>query len=99
VFSSKRLVEEYPMSIQKNMDKKLREALNIQSLEIINESHHHKNHAGDDGSGESHFSIRICSSDFLENTTINNHKMIYKILEEEMKTIHALKITVIKKTK
>jgi len=77
------------------MEKKLRDALNVESLEIINESHLHQGHAGDDGSGESHFTIRICSSDLSGGTIINSHRIIYKILKEEMKSIHALGITVI----
>lgn len=83
------------MSIQKTMEKKLHKALDIQSLEIINESHLHKGHAGDDGSGDSHFSIHIAAGDFSGLTTLNCHKLIYKILSDEMKSIHALSIKVI----
>ena len=37
---------------------------NIETIEIINQSSYKKHHAGDDGSGETHYDIVIISNDF-----------------------------------
>ena len=46
----------------------LEKAFAANTLEVINESHKHSGHSGDDGSGESHWRIviagtRICAHD------------------------------------
>ena len=80
--------------IEKIMEQKLKDSLNIESLEIINESHLHKGHSGDDGSGESHFCIHISADDFKDQSRLQSHRLIFSILEEEMKIIHALRINI-----
>ncbi len=84
------------MSIQKQIEQKLYASLDIQSLVVINESHMHRGHAGDDGSGESHFLIEIKSEDLNNLRSVEAHKKIYQILNEEMKIIHALAIRLYK---
>ena len=81
-------------TMQDRITEKLTEALEPSYLQVINESHLHKGHAGDDGSGESHFSIAIksCSLDGIGK--VQKHQKIYSILREEMKVIHALSIRV-----
>jgi len=81
-------------TMQDRITEKLTEALEPSYLQVINESHLHKGHAGDDGSGESHFAIAIksCSLDGLEK--VQKHQKIYSILHEEMKVIHALSIRI-----
>jgi BolA protein len=85
------------------VEEKLSKNLNCESLEIINESHLHAGHHhvdGEkgtttfDGKGETHFRIKIKSSDFSDMTRVNIHKKIYEIISDEMKIIHALAIEV-----
>ena len=65
--------------------------LNPIKLEIINESHLHKGHAGNNG-GE-HFKIRIQSLLFQDKNMVERHKMIYKALNDLIpQTIHAISI-------
>lgn len=76
---------------------KLYEKFNITNLEIFNDSHLHQGHAGDDGSGNSHFRINIISDDFKDISRVNRHKMIYQALSEILSgdnKIHALQINV-----
>jgi len=62
-------------------------------LKVINESHLHAGHAGDDGSGESHFSIIVTSSVFNGKSRIERHRMIHTILEDSLSVLpHAISI-------
>lgn len=80
--------------MQKRIEDKLRNALQPDVLEVINESHLHSGHAGDDGSGESHFRLVIATHNFKENSRVGQQREIFTILEEEMKVIHALSIQI-----
>jgi BolA protein len=69
---------------------KLSENLNIDSLDIIDESHKHANHAQSSGG---HFRVRIVSEDFQDKSLIERHRMVYGILGDMLKNeIHALSI-------
>ena len=50
------------------IDKRLRAALAPTRLAVINDSARHRGHAGDDGSGESHFTVEIVSPAFAGMT-------------------------------
>ena len=72
---------------------KLEAALAPDSLEVIDESHHHAGHAGAREEGESHFRVEVVSSDFEGQNRIARQRLIYKALAHEMATdIHALNI-------
>lgn len=73
---------------------RLEKALNPQHLEIINESGRHSGHAGDDGSGESHFKLIVVSSHFENMSRVDRHRHIHRLLGEDLNNaIHALSIT------
>ena len=73
---------------------KLTESLTPTRLEIINESHLHAGHAGDDGSGESHFRVLIVSKRFAGLTRVAAQRLVYGVLTDELKNgIHALSIS------
>ena len=55
----------------------LNESLDIDQLDIIDDSHRHKNHKQSTGG---HFTVFIVSNDFESKTLIERHKTIYKIL-------------------
>lgn len=78
--------------MQSRIKAKLTESLSPSTLEVENQSHLHAGHAGDDGSGESHFHLMVVSKTFSGMSKIARHRMIFGILQEEMKTIHALVI-------
>jgi len=74
------------------MQRLLKEALQPDLLEIIDESHHHAGHAGaQDGRG--HFRLNIVSAEFAGLSALQRHRLIYAALGDLMQTdIHALSI-------
>ena len=89
------------MSIQETMEKKLSQAFSPERLVVINESHLHAGHhhvdgghqAVFDGSGETHFRIRIVSPAFAGKSRIERHRAVNDLLADEMKAgLHALAI-------
>lgn len=74
------------MSKHETIINKLQDAFSPEHLEVINESHMH---SGPDT--ESHFKAIIVSDDFKGMTLIARHRLVNKVLEEELKGgIHAL---------
>ena len=72
---------------------KLTVALSPSSLEIVDESHHHKGHAGARPNGESHFRVEIVSDAFRGKSRIERQRLVYAALAEEMShDIHALSL-------
>jgi BolA family transcriptional regulator, general stress-responsive regulator len=89
------------MSMQEQMEKKLSAALSPERLVIINESHlhagHHHvesgHHATFDGTGETHFRVRIVSQAFAGRSRVERHRAVNELLAEELKAgVHALAI-------
>ncbi|GBC09661.1 hypothetical protein RclHR1_09010014 [Rhizophagus clarus] len=82
--------------VHQSIQKKLTNALNPTSLEIINESHLHAHHQAmkDVTSKETHFRVSIVSDHFEGKKLIQRHRLIYDLLNEEMAaSVHALSIT------
>ena len=70
--------------------------LNHSILEVIDESHMHKGHAGVDGiEQETHLKVRI-KADFGSATAVGKHRIINSIVKEEFdKGLHALSIEIL----
>tara|TARA_B100000035_G_scaffold315484_1_gene336965 strand:+ start:20641 stop:20892 length:252 start_codon:yes stop_codon:yes gene_type:complete len=65
--------------------------LNPTKLKIINESHLHQGHSGNNGGG--HFNVLIESSAFKDKSRMEMHRLVYDALEDLIpKKIHALSI-------
>ena len=76
--------------------KKLMENLGLDSVDVLNNSHLHKNHISSPKSGISHFKIIIHDKDFHNLARVQSHQKIYKCLSEEIDSfIHALEIEII----
>ncbi len=83
------------MSLEQIISEKLTRAFNPLELQVENESHHHSGHAGDDGSGESHWRITIMADVFDGKSRVERQRMINEVLAVELKNnIHALAMTV-----
>ena len=80
------------MTMENRIKTKITEKLAPLALEVENQSALHAGHAGDDGSGESHFHLMVVSEAFGGMSRVARHRMIFEILAEEMKTVHALSI-------
>ena len=67
--------------------------LGPQMLEVINESHKHAGHAGDDWSGESHWRVVIKAAMLDDMSRIARHRAIHNAIGPDlMARIHALEI-------
>jgi len=72
---------------------RLNAALAPTRLEVINDSEKHRGHAGDDGSGESHFTVIIESAAFSGKTRLDRQRAVNAALGELLRDrIHALAI-------
>ena len=79
--------------VQQEMEALLTEAFEPTRLEVINDSAKHHGHAGDDGSGESHFTIVIEAAAFAEKSRPERQRMINKALGDiPGERVHALAI-------
>ena len=73
--------------------RRLTEALAPQNLKLDNDSAQHAGHMGDDGSGQTHWSLDIVSARFEGQSRVARHRMITKALGDLMDNpIHALAI-------
>jgi BolA protein len=73
--------------------RKLTEAFAPQSLEVVDESHHHEGHAGHRPGGQTHFRVYIVSDAFKGKTRVDRHRMINAALAGELAGgVHALAI-------
>jgi BolA protein len=82
-------------SIESAMRDKLTAAFAPERLEVINESHLHAGHQGGamDGTGETHFRVRIVSAAFDGMARLARHRAVNAALAEELATgVHALAI-------
>ena len=81
------------MSVQQEMEQILSEAFAPTRLEVINDRASHSGHSGDDGSGESHFTIVIESTAFAGQSRLNRQRMVNKSLGDiPGNRVHALAI-------
>ncbi len=77
---------------------KLAQGLQPLRLDIVNESALHAGHAGDDGSGQSHFRVLIVSSSFEGISRIERQRMVHAMLKDEIANrIHAISIKALTK--
>ncbi len=79
------------MTVAETIEQKLRAALTVSRLEVIDESAQHAGHAGARPGGQSHFRLFIESPDFAGKSRVSRQREIYRILKDEMAgPIHAL---------
>lgn len=73
----------------------LSQGLTPETLEVINESHLHGGHAGDDGSGESHWRVVIKAKSLDGQSRIARHRAVHTALGPDIiGRIHALAIEI-----
>lgn len=80
------------MSVQSTIEAKLNQAFAPERLEIVNESHLHAHHQpGFDGTGETHFRVRMVSGRFSGMTRVARHRAVNEVLKDELAAgVHAL---------
>lgn len=80
------------LTMDARIERRLREAFAPARLEVLNESHLHAGHAGHDGTGESHYRVRIRSAAFAGMSRVAMHRAVNRALADELRTVHALAI-------
>jgi BolA family transcriptional regulator, general stress-responsive regulator len=72
---------------------RLTDALAPSRLEVINDSHHHAGHTGDDGTGESHWTVVVESDRFVGLNRVARQRLVNNALADLLASrIHALAI-------
>ncbi len=72
---------------------RLTDALSPSKLSVINDSAHHSGHMGDDGSGESHFTVIVESTAFAGQSRVARQRLVNRALGDLMDgTVHAMAI-------
>ncbi|MGP0061823.1 MAG: BolA family protein [Beijerinckiaceae bacterium] len=85
---------------KQRITKKLQQALAPIALEVIDESHKHAGHAhagarpgSANGSGETHFLVKVVSQVFEGKSRVDRHRTINNLLSAELAgSVHALAI-------
>ena len=78
----------------KIVEKKLRKNLQIESLKIEDKSFLHKNHKSNE-EGKFHLKLNIVSKELSKISKVNAMRVIYKILDLELKKyIHSIQILI-----
>lgn len=82
--------------VQREMEDLLEAAFIPLRLEVINDTARHHGHAGDDGSGESHFTVVIESAAFTGKNRLERQRMVNRALGDiPGERVHALAIKAI----
>ena len=82
-----------PGPVQKEMEELLTAAFPDASFVVSNDSAQHHGHSGDDGSGESHFSLNIEWAGFADLTRVARQRAVNKALGDlPGQRVHALAI-------
>ena len=81
------------MSVAEEMHALLTEAFAPTRLEIINDSAKHSGHMGDDGSGESHFTVEIEAAAFASMNRLARQRAVIEALDDIVgQRVHAVAI-------
>lgn len=79
--------------VGQEIETRLRAALSPERLAVINDSAKHSGHMGDDGSGESHFTVEIVAGAFAGQSRLARQRMVNAAVGDLMAgTVHALAI-------
>ena len=79
--------------VGREIEQRLTLALRPESLAVINDSAKHRGHTGDDGSGESHFTVEIVAEAFAGQNRVARQRLVNHALADLLvEKIHALAI-------
>ncbi|ROU00267.1 BolA family protein [Histidinibacterium lentulum] len=82
------------MGIEAEIRARLEAAFAPERLVVRNDSARHAGHAGDDGSGESHWHVEIEAAAFKDMGRVQRHRAVHGALGDVMDRIHALALDV-----
>ncbi len=83
------------MGLDQEIRDALQRAFSPTELDVRNDSARHAGHAGDDGSGESHWHVTISAPALSEMSRIARHRAVHAALGKDIiGRIHALGLTI-----
>jgi BolA protein len=83
------------MGLEGEIRHSLQKGFDPERLEVVNESHLHAGHAGDDGSGESHWRVEIAAPALAGMPRLARHRAVHAALGPGiMGRIHALSLDI-----
>lgn len=83
------------MTAQERITRTLQKAFRPARLNVVDESHLHKGHAGHRPEGETHFRVTIAADAFAGRSRIDAHRMVNAALADEFaRGLHALAIRI-----
>ena len=83
------------MAMKDEIHHKLSAAFAPDQLEVVNDSHRHAGHAGDDGTGETHFNVMIRAPQFAPMSRVQRHRAVHAALGPAIiARIHALALDI-----
>lgn len=82
------------MTVADEITARLTDAFAPERLEVVNESHRHAGHAGDDGTGESHFRVTIRAGVFGPMSRVARHRAVHAALGDLNTRVHALALDI-----
>ncbi|MCX5477618.1 BolA family transcriptional regulator [Kaistia geumhonensis] len=81
------------MDTRERIARRLEEALQPETLDVIDESDLHKGHHGARPGGETHYRVRVTAAAFRGKSRVEMHRMINAVLADELADgVHALAI-------
>ena len=79
------------MSMKSRIESKLRQAFAPEVLEVVDESEHHRGHAGWREGGETHFLVHMVAPAMSGKSRVERQRAVNRCLAEELATtVHAL---------
>jgi BolA family transcriptional regulator, general stress-responsive regulator len=79
------------MTMEERIVTRLKEGLEPQLLDIVDESDRHTGHAGAREGGGTHYRVRIVSGRFAGLNRVARHRLVYQLLPTEFADgLHAL---------
>jgi len=82
------------MAVKDEIEARLTAAFAPSVLEVVNESHKHAGHAGDDGSGDSHLHLTIRAEAFQAMSRVARHRAVQAALGDLNSRVHAIGLDV-----
>lgn len=82
------------MTVKTEMEQRLIAAFAPQQIEIVNESHMHAGHSGDDGTGESHFRIVLRADSLAALSRVARHRAVHAALGDLNTRVHSIALDI-----
>ena len=82
------------MSVEIEIRQRLEASFFPSRLEVVNESHKHAGHSGDDGTGESHFAVLIRAEPLAALSRLQRHRAVHGALGDLNQRVHAIALDI-----